>query len=92
MSQMNLSTEHSIENRLVVTKREESREGKDWEYGISRCKLLSQYIGWTNNKVLLYSTGKYIHRLLLRLMQADIRCGLALTVWTLDQQHHLGAC
>ena len=29
----------------------------DWESGISRFKLL--YIGWIN-KVLLYSTGKYI--------------------------------
>ena len=28
--------------------------GKDWEAGISRCKLL--YTGWVN-KVLLYSTG-----------------------------------
>ena len=32
--------------------------GKDWEFGISRCKLL--YIEWINNKVLLYSTGNYI--------------------------------
>ena len=32
-------------------------EGKDWEFGISRYKLL--YIGWVNNKVLLYSTGNY---------------------------------
>ena len=32
--------------------------GKDWEFGISKCKLL--YIGWINNKVLLYSTGNYI--------------------------------
>ena len=30
----------------------------DWEFGISRCKLL--YIEWIDNKVLLYSTGKYI--------------------------------
>ena len=30
----------------------------DWEFGISRCKLL--YIGWINNKVLLYSTGNHI--------------------------------
>ena len=29
-----------------------------WEVGVSRCKLL--YVGWTNNKVLLYSTGNYI--------------------------------
>ena len=27
----------------------------DWEFGISRCKLL--YIEWINNKVLLYTTG-----------------------------------
>ena len=32
--------------------------GKDWEFGISRGKLL--YIAWINNKVLLYSTGNYI--------------------------------
>ena len=32
--------------------------GKDREFGISRCKLV--YIGWINNKVLLYSTGNYI--------------------------------
>ena len=31
--------------------------GKDWEFGISRCKLV--YIRWINNKVLLYSTGNY---------------------------------
>ena len=33
-------------------------EGKDWEFGISRCKLL--HVGWIKNKVLLYSTGNYI--------------------------------
>ena len=33
-------------------------KGMDWEFGISRCKLV--YIGWINNKVLLYSTGNYI--------------------------------
>ena len=31
---------------------------KDWEFGISRCKLV--YIGWINNKVLLYSAGNYM--------------------------------
>ena len=30
----------------------------DWEFGISRCKLL--LIKWINYKVPLYSTGKYI--------------------------------
>ena len=42
----------------MVTKGEESWGGKDWECGISRCKPL--YIGWVNNKILLYSTGNYI--------------------------------
>ena len=32
--------------------------GMEWEFGVSRCKLL--YIEWINNKVLLYSTGNYI--------------------------------
>ena len=32
--------------------------GMNWEFGISRYKLLS--IEWMNNKALLYSTGNYI--------------------------------
>ena len=46
------------ENSCVVAKWEVGRGGKDWKFGISRCKLV--YIGWINNKVLLYSTGNYI--------------------------------
>ena len=38
-------------------------EGMDWEFGISRCKLL--YIEWINNKVLLSSTGNYIKYLVI---------------------------
>ena len=41
----------------MVAKGEENRGGMDWEFGVSRCKLL--YIEWINNKVLLY-TGNYI--------------------------------
>ena len=32
--------------------------GTDWEFEISRCKLV--YIEWINSNILLYSTGKYI--------------------------------
>jgi len=39
-----------IENRLVVTKGRGGWGGKDWEFGISRGKLL--HTGWINNKVL----------------------------------------
>ena len=47
------------ENRLVVANGEKGVGGGiDWEFGISRCKLL--YIEWINKKVLLYSMGNYI--------------------------------
>ena len=42
----------------MVAKGEGGGRGKDWEFGISRCKLV--YIGGINNKALLYSTGNYI--------------------------------
>ena len=37
--------------------------GMEWEFGISRCKLL--YREWMNNKVLLYSTGNNIQYLVI---------------------------
>ena len=46
-----------IESRLAVAKGREGGEGMGWEFGISRCKLLS--IEWMNSKVLLCSTGNY---------------------------------
>ena len=50
-----------IENRFVVAKGGgEGWGGKDWEFGISRCRLL--HVGWINNKVLMYSTGNYIQQ------------------------------
>ena len=39
-----------IENRFVVAK---VRVEIDYEFGVSRGKLL--YIGWINNKIVLYS-------------------------------------
>ena len=38
-------------------------EGMDWEFGISRCKLL--FREWINIKVPLYSTGNYIQYLVI---------------------------
>ena len=43
----------------MVAKGEGDRGGKDWEFGISRGKLLS--IGWISNKVLLYGTGDILY-------------------------------
>ena len=42
----------------MVAKGKVGRGGMDWEFEISRCKLV--YTGWINNKVLLYSTGNDI--------------------------------
>ena len=36
-------------------------EEKDWEFGVSRCKLL--YTGWIDEKFSLYSTGKHMQEL-----------------------------
>ena len=43
---------------FVFAKEQGGKREMSWEFGISRCKLL--YIGWINNKVLLYGTGNHI--------------------------------
>ena len=43
---------------MLLPRGKKGRTGKDWEFGISREKLL--YLGWISNKVLLYSTGNYV--------------------------------
>ena len=58
---MNPSTEKKptdLENRLVVAKGEREESGIDWEFVVSRCKLLN--LEWISDKILLYSTGKCI--------------------------------
>ena len=59
MAHVNLSTKqkrtHDIESRLTVANGKRGRKGMEWEFGISRCKLV--YTRRINNKVLLYSTG-----------------------------------
>ena len=52
-------TESQTEKTYLWLPKEEGSGGRmDWEFGISRCKLL--YIQWMKNMVLLYSTGNYI--------------------------------
>ena len=56
MTQMNLTTKRKQTHRhreqtCACRGGEGSGGGMDWEFGISRCKLL--YIEWVNNKVLL---------------------------------------
>ena len=65
MPQMNTSADRNrltdMENRFVVAKGKTGESGMDWEFGVSRCKLL--HLEWISNEVLLYSKGKYIHSL-----------------------------
>ena len=51
-------TDSDTENRLAVTKGEKEGSGRDWEFGVSRFKLL--HLEWFSNEVLLYSMGNYI--------------------------------
>ena len=37
----------------------EEGRGMHWDFGVGGCKLL--HLEWVNNKVLMYSTGNYIH-------------------------------
>ena len=47
-----------VENRLQATSGKAGWGEMDWEFVISKYKLL--YIHWINSKVLLYSTGNHI--------------------------------
>ena len=38
--------------------------GMDWEFGVSRCKLL--HLQWISSEDLLYSTGNYIQSLVMK--------------------------
>jgi len=44
-----------MENRLVTLKEDGGGSGMDWEFGVSRCKLL--YLKWISNELLQFSTG-----------------------------------
>ena len=51
MAQMKLSTNRNrlidIENRFMVAKGEGGKSGMDWEFGVSRYKLL--HLEWISN-------------------------------------------
>ena len=54
---------------LWLPRGRKSRGGVDWEFGMSRYKLLS--IAWINNKVLLYSTGNHIQYPVITMMEKN---------------------
>ena len=58
MMQMNSSMNQKQNHRRCGCQGGGGGGGIEWEVGVSRRKLI--YIGWINNKVLLYSTGNYI--------------------------------
>ena len=55
---MNLTTKQKQTEQTCGCQGEGGGGGMDWEFGVSRCKLL--YIEWINSEVLLYCTGNYI--------------------------------
>ena len=62
MAQMNLSTEkkqsHGHGEETCGCQGGGGGSGMDWEFGVSRCKLL--HLEWISNEILLYSTGNCI--------------------------------
>ena len=66
MAQMNLSTEKKQTLRWrtdLCLQRGRRGTGMDWEFGVSRHKLL--HLEWISNEIILYSTGNYIQSLLM---------------------------
>ena len=62
MTLMNVSTKQTQETQrtdLWLPRGRRDGRGMNYKFGISRCKL--SYREMINNKVLLYSTGNYIH-------------------------------
>ena len=49
MAQMYLPTTQRQTHRLVVAKEERGEKRKDWEFGVSRCKLL--HLEWISNEI-----------------------------------------
>ena len=65
MAQTNLSKKqkqtHGHREQTVVAKGEGGASGRDWEFGVPRCKLL--HLEWIIKEVLSYSTGSSIQSL-----------------------------
>ena len=59
---MKLSTEkkqtHGHREQTCGCQGRGGKSGMDWEFGVSRCKLL--HLEWISNEILLYHTGDYI--------------------------------
>ena len=45
----------------MAAKREGGRSGMDWEFGVSRYKLL--HLEWISSEILLFSTGNCVQSL-----------------------------
>ena len=67
MAQINLSTEkrqtHEHGEQTYGYKGGGGGSGMDYEFGVSRCKLL--HLEWISNEILLYSTGNSIYPLVM---------------------------
>ena len=62
---MNLSTEkkqtHGHREHTCGCQGGEGGSGMDWEFGVSRCRLL--HLEWIGNQVLMHSRGNYVQPL-----------------------------
>ena len=64
---MKLSTEkkqtHGHREQTCGCQGRGGKSGMDWEFGVSRCKLL--HLEWISNEILLYGIGNYVQSLVM---------------------------
>ena len=72
-----------IENRLVVAKGE-GRGGKDWEFGVSKCKLLN--IGWIHKRSYCIAQGTIFNIPWSSIMEKKIKKNVELSHFAIRQR------
>ena len=71
-----------MENKLVVDKWEGGGYGMDWEFRVSRCKLLQ--LEWINNEILLYGIGNSIQSLVIDMIEDNMRKRIYIYIYMHD--------
>ena len=63
--------------------RKEDGGGKEWEFGVNRCKRL--YMEWINNKALPNSTGNYIQYSLISHIEKNVCICITESLWSTEE-------
>ena len=73
-----------IENRLVVAKGEGGGGGMDWEFGVSRCKLV--YMEWINNRSYCIAQGTIFNIPWQTIMEKNMKKSIYMSHFAVQQR------